>query len=229
MPRELTNEEQSYLPTNRLLLEQTVLRAASKDARPAIAKSIDALVGLIGTGPWIATRCMMVFLTPAELLMDDVHLDIFRRDLVKRVAALIKELLFRTRLAQMNASRWTGIAQGSLWHAATSLLFGMSHWLLVHVLHCGGRVAPVDVSEDGPDMQRKYLGARRRLYVHFISDGGCPLLSLTFTLFNAPIREVLGSPTNSPLLFRVACRQIYIWTAHIVQSICVSEVAMLFA
>jgi hypothetical protein len=191
--RDPTEDERAYGQRNKLLLDSTILFGTQKEARPETEALIEDLVGLIGYAPWCGEgQSMMYFLNGAESLMDDVHLSEHRRFLVARISATIKSLFFKTQLSQVNASRWTGVAKGAIWHAAVTLFFDMLRWILGNVLGWTGAISRAAINEDDPDCQRYFLGSRRNLYVHFLKEGHCPLVSLSLILCNAPIRQVLA-------------------------------------
>ena len=156
------------------------------------------MVALIGAGPWAKDSRMRYYCTDSEMLLDDVHLLELRPVRVKQIADKIRVLLFRAQPATPAAGRWTGVAQSSMWHACVTLFFNILLWLLTEVLKWCGHVSPAQSLEDldgnhagDPGLQRKFLGARRNLYVHFLEDN-CPLHPMAMVFINAPVRRVLG-------------------------------------
>jgi hypothetical protein len=191
LDRDPTPMERASAQNNKFLLSKTVLRMSRAKSTET---DIDRLIALIGNGSWHAEANMQYFLTAEERLLDDVRRLPLRRGLVKRIASLVRSLFTRCQLPEINASRWTGIAKGSLWHASMMLFFGMLRWIVTVVLRWGGSVEDAEVLTlpSDPTSDRKFLGARRNLYVKFLNDYHCTMLSLAFTFCNAPIREVLG-------------------------------------
>ena len=195
--RRPTADELAYIPANRRLLEACVLQVAERAARPALQLVIDALVALIGAGPWTADSKLRYHCTDTEMLLDDVHLLAVRAAMVTEIAAKIRALFFRAQPGTPAAGRWTGVAFSACWHAGVTAFFGLLTWLLSEVLKWRGRVTPAENIEnlDGPnagdpDLQRKFLGARRSLYVRFLEES-CPPATVGLGVHQRPVRRML--------------------------------------
>ena len=190
-------EEQAHAATNQRMLEECVVRSVPQKSRPPLAGAVQELVTLIGAGPWSAESCMRYYCSDSELLMGEVGLLQLREARVSRIAELIDSVLFRARPMCPAAGRWTGVPQASMWHAAVELFFNILHWLLTEHLQWHARVT-LALEDDmdaatalgGADANRKFLGARRSLYLKFL-QGDCALYSLTVVFCNAPVRELL--------------------------------------
>ena len=187
---------------NRLLLQRTVLECAPAKSKRTLQEMAEELVQLIGGCPWDAGSPMVHWTSGDEMQLDAVNLMVLRAGLLQRITVLVRGLFLRRKPGRPEVSRWTGVAQCSLWHASNLLFFKMEVWILQKKLKWDVNAVPVTELErqategdvlvhDNPETARKYLGARRALYLKFLTSGSAELLALAFVFTNSPVRQVL--------------------------------------